>query len=217
MNARKIILTTLSAALVAGAAIPAFAAPGDRGRHAGPRAAAMQDVMFVRLLKKADTNKDGKISMDELTSFQDQLFTAVDANKDGTLTRGEMLDYRQAKREEFRKNARTAASETQTEQAAPAKPGDEKAEALRDKRRDHHRRDREHAWRHGGDRGPHHVRWDRHGHRPMGAGMFRMIDEDRDGKITKAEASAATDKLFARMDTNKDNMITIDDLPDRPL
>ena len=51
----------------------------------------------------------------------------------------------------------------------------------------------------------------------MRGGMFRMIDEDRDGKVTKAEASAASDKLFARMDTNKDNSISIDDLPNRPL
>jgi Ca2+-binding EF-hand superfamily protein len=51
----------------------------------------------------------------------------------------------------------------------------------------------------------------------MGPGMFRMIDENRDRKISKEEAAAATEKLFARMDTNKDGQITIDDLPDRPL
>jgi Ca2+-binding EF-hand superfamily protein len=52
----------------------------------------------------------------------------------------------------------------------------------------------------------------------MGGGQFfRMVDEDHDNKITKAEASAASDKLFARMDTNKDGVISIDDLPDRPL
>ncbi len=211
MNAKKLILASLSAALIAGAAIPAFAAPGDRDRHAGPRGATMQDVMFVRLLKNADGDKDGKVSKDEVTAFQDRLFTSIDANKDGTLTRGEMLDYRQAKRQEFRKAAQAAASGNGTDQAAPANPENERAD------RDHHRRDREHAGRHGDDRGPHHARWDRDGDRQMRGGMFRMIDEDRDGKVTKAEASAAADKLFARMDTNKDNSITIDDLPNRPL
>lgn len=47
--------------------------------------------------------------------------------------------------------------------------------------------------------------------------MFRLIDANHDGKISKEEASAAADKLFARMDTNKDGVISIDDLPDRPL
>ena len=51
----------------------------------------------------------------------------------------------------------------------------------------------------------------------MRGGVFRMLDEDRDGKITKAEATATGDRLFARMDTNKDGTISIDDLPDRPL
>ena len=51
----------------------------------------------------------------------------------------------------------------------------------------------------------------------MGPRLFRMIDEDHDGKISKAEATGAADKLFALMDTNKDGQITIDDLPDRPL
>jgi len=39
-----------------------------------------------------------------------------------------------------------------------------------------------------------------------------VIFEDNDGKVTKAEATTATDKLLVRMDTNKDGMISIDDL-----
>lgn len=204
MIAKKIALTGIAAALIASAAIPAFAAPGrdGPGRHAGPGRGMMQEVMFVRLLKQADTNKDGKITKDELTAYQDKIFTAADANKDGSLTRGEMLDYRQAQREEFRKNN------------PRPEGGPEQAE----------NRDRRDGERHA-DRGPghrdhdrHNARWDgpRHGGK-MGNRVFRMIDEDRDGKVTKAEAAAAGDKLFARMDTNKDNTISIDDLPNRPL
>ncbi|MBP2559825.1 Ca2+-binding EF-hand superfamily protein [Neorhizobium galegae] len=218
MTAKKIALATLGAVLIAGAAIPAFAAPGrdGPGRHDGPGRAMMQDVMFVRLLKNADADKDGKISKDEMAAFQDKLFTAVDANKDGSLTRGEMFDYRQAKIEEFRKN-------NQPEVANTADQKDDQSDHDMADRRGDHRRDRDHsAWnhegqgRHGGRRED--ARWERpHGHHMMGRGMFGMVDEDRDGKITKAEASAASDKLFARMDTNKDGTISIDDLPDRPL
>jgi Ca2+-binding EF-hand superfamily protein len=214
MTAKKIVLATLGAVLVAGAAIPAFAAP-DRG-PAGPRGmmrgAVMQDVMFVRLLKEADTNKDGKISKDEMTARQEALFTEIDVNNDGVITRGELLDYRIAKREEFRKN---------NPRPEMAENGEDEAEQPRAERKDrdgprHERADRDHR-RHDGDR--HQARWQRHGDGPrMGGGrFFRMIDEDRDGKITKAEAAAASDRLFARMDTNKDGMISIDDLPDRPL
>ncbi|CDN52433.1 Calcium-binding EF-hand-containing protein [Neorhizobium galegae bv. officinalis bv. officinalis str. HAMBI 1141] len=218
MTARKIVLATLGAALIAGAAIPAFAAPGrdGPGRHDGPGRAMMQDVMFVRLLKNADADKDGKISKDEMTAFQDKLFAAIDANKDGSLTRGEMIDYRQAKMEEFRKN-------NQPEVANTADKKDDQSNGDMADRRGDHRRDRDHsAWnrdgqgRHGWSRED--ARWERpHGRQMMGQGMFRMVDEDKDGKITKAEASAASDKLFARMDTNKDGTISIDDLPDRPL
>ncbi|MBW6423312.1 hypothetical protein KX729_17790 [Rhizobium sp. XQZ8] len=228
MTAKKIVIATLGAALIAGAAIPAFAAPGrggpDRG-HMGPMGGrgVMQDVMFVRLLKAADTNKDGKVTKDEMTAFQDKLFTEIDANKDGSLTRGEMLDYRQAKMEEFRKNNPPPAIANTADNKDQAKPDDQNKMA--DQRGDHRRdRDRDHAgWGRHGDRdgwGRHEARWDRHdrdGRPMMRGGMFRMLDEDRDGKVTKAEATAAGDKLFARMDTNKDGTISIDDLPDRPL
>lgn len=211
MTAKKIVLTTLAAVLVAGAAIPAFAAPerpdrgpgGPHGQHGMMRGAMMKDVTFVRLLKTADTNKDGKITKEEMAARQEALFTEIDANKDGNITRGELVDYRIAKREEFRKN------NPHPEMAEDAQRKD--GEGPRHERAD--RDDRRHDGRHGEFRK---ARFERHG--GMGGGrFFRMIDEDRDNKITKTEASAASDKLFARMDTNKDGVISIDDLPDRPL
>jgi hypothetical protein len=220
MTAKKIVLATLGAVLVAGAAIPAFAAPErpdrgpGRGPHAMMRGAMMQDVTFVRLLKTADTNKDGKISKEEMAARQEALFAEIDGNKDGNITRGELLDYRIAKREEFRKNnPRPEMADAEDDEDRPDGPRAERPD--RDGPR-HERADRDDDRRNGFR---HQARWERHGDGPrMGGGrFFRMIDEDRDGKITKAEASAASDKLFARMDTNKDNTISIDDLPDRPL
>ncbi|WP_312407826.1 EF-hand domain-containing protein [Rhizobium sp.] len=218
MTAKKIVIATLGAVLVAGAAIPAFAAPerpdrgpgGPHGHHGMMRGAAMQDMTFVRLLKTADTNKDGKISKEEMAARQDALFTEIDANKDGNITRGELLDYRIAKREEFRKN------NPRPEMADDGENRPERAERKDGDGPRHERADRDDR-RHDGPRGEFRkARFERHG--GMGGGrFFRMIDEDRDNKITKAEASAASDKLFARMDTNKDGVISIDDLPDRPL
>jgi Ca2+-binding EF-hand superfamily protein len=245
MIARKFVLASLGAALIAGAAIPALAAPG----HDGPRPPhgpgmmghgpeMMKDMLFVRLLKTADTNKDGKISKEELTARQEALFAEIDGNKDGMLSRGELLDYRQAKMEQFRKDNPPPEAADKGPGKAPdmGKPDDGKGGPDRDMAdndgprhhrhgpdRDGDRRDgpgRHHEWRDGDRR---EARWDRgaegdrHGPGMMGRGMFRMIDEDHDGKISKAEAAAASDKLFAFMDTNKDGQITIDDLPDRPL
>ncbi|WP_245582428.1 hypothetical protein [Neorhizobium lilium] len=181
----------------------------------------MNELLFVRLLKSADTNKDAKISKDEMTAWQDQLFTQIDANKDGFVTRGELLDFRTAKMEDFRKTHPKAEGDDKHPGPGPADDADDNEPRGP---RDHDRADRHGPHRHG-ER--HHDRRDARdmgpggkmgGHGPMmGPRFFRMLDEDHDGKISKAEASAATDKLFTMLDTDKDGQITIDDMPDRPL
>jgi hypothetical protein len=60
-------------------------------------------------------------------------------------------------------------------------------------------------------------RWGmRHGGQMMFASAMRRIDSDENGQVSKQEASAAMDKLFTRLDRNKDGSISIDDMPDRP-
>lgn len=49
---------------------------------------------------------------------------------------------------------------------------------------------------------------------PMG--WLGRIDTDENGQISKAEADAALDKLFTRLDTNKDGFISADDFPKGP-
>lgn len=216
MNAKKIALAALGAAFVFGATAPAsFAAPGDRGpKGHGPRhemgGPMMKDRAFIYLLKNADTNKDGKIAKEEVTAFEEKVFTEIDADKDGSLTPGEFRKYAQAKMEEFRKahprpdrdeamddDDDAAMADTKAPDAkADAKPGAKPGEGKRE-----------------------HARFDgpgRHGPR-FGMHFIRMADTDENGQVSKAEATAAAEKFFAFMDKNEDGTITIDDLPDRPL
>src|SRR5688572_5340320 len=102
MNTKKIVVASLSAVLMVGIAAPSFTASARTGH--GPRAGAMQERMFVRLLKAADTDKDAKITKDEFTAWQDARFTEIDADKDGILIPGEFRSFRKAKWDEFRKN-----------------------------------------------------------------------------------------------------------------
>ncbi|MEH6690563.1 MAG: hypothetical protein V7774_05185 [Pseudorhizobium pelagicum] len=212
MKTNKVILASLAAVLVAGTALPSFAAPGrdgpgrdGPGRH-GARGGMMQEMMFVRLLKTADTDKNAQISKEELSARQEALFSEMDADKDGTLIPGEMRAYREAKMEEFRKdNPRPDRAERREErrQEMAQNNGDDADDSNdRPGRRGDHA-DRRHE---GGRMGP----------QMGGMQLIRQADTDENGQFSKAEVTAAVDKLFARMDRNEDGVISIDDMPDRP-
>ncbi|MGF9565480.1 hypothetical protein [Neorhizobium sp. JUb45] len=202
MNAKKIALAALGAAFVFGATAPAsFAAPGDRGpKGHGPRhemgGPMMKDRAFIYLLKNADTDKDGKVTKAELTAFEEKKFAEIDADKDGSLTPGEFRAYRKAAMEAFRKE------NPRPEREEAKKDGDKKPEERAE----------------GKDGKRHHANGPgRHGKGGGGMGFIRFADTDENGQVSKAEATAATEKFFAFMDTNKDGAISIDDLPNRPL
>lgn len=46
--------------------------------------------------------------------------------------------------------------------------------------------------------------------------LMQRFDTDENGQISKQEAEAAFDKFFTWMDRNKDGVISLDDMPDRP-
>lgn len=202
MKTKNIVLATFAAALLVGAAAPAsFAAPGRGGHHGHGKRGMMQEMMFIRLLKTADADKDAKITKDEVATYQEALFAEIDADKDGTLIPGEFRAFRKAKLEEFREeNPRPERVERREQREERRKQMAENGERDRGDRQDH---------RHG-------HRWGMHG---AGMGSFhlaRQADTDENGQFSKAEITAAADKLFTRMDTNKDGAITIDDMPNRP-
>lgn len=47
-----------------------------------------------------------------------------------------------------------------------------------------------------------------HGPGPRGHMMFDLLDANKDGTVTRAEATAAAENRFAQMDTNKDGVIS---------
>ncbi|MBB3946592.1 Ca2+-binding EF-hand superfamily protein [Rhizobium skierniewicense] len=199
MTIRKFALTALGAALVLGTTAPmSMAAPRGPGRDGPPM---RPELAYVYLLKMADTNKDGKVSKEEFAARQDALFTEIDASKDGSITPKEMRDYRRAKMEAYR--------------AANPRPEREDAKGPDGKKGGPEQADhkgepgRKHEGREGGRGG-------------MGGkggkmnGMFAMADTDGNGQISKAEFTAAGEKMFTRLDKNTDGVISIDDMPDRP-
>ncbi|RKE86413.1 calcium-binding protein [Rhizobium sp. AG855] len=233
MNGRTITLATLAASLLVGtAAGSAFAQ--DRGERRGPPRGG-PEVMFVRMLQQFDTNKDGKIEKAEATAGSEALFTQIDADNDGSITPGEMRQHRQAMRAEMLKaraemKAGTAAKPGDAAAVPPAPPAPGEApKDMADAGPDAMAPDnmaggpRHEGKHHDGKRhGWHNERAERgEGRREHGMGgparMMRVADKDENGQISKAEAIALGDRMFERMDRNKDGVISIDDMPKRPV
>ncbi|MDE1997207.1 MAG: EF-hand domain-containing protein [Rhizobiaceae bacterium] len=212
MNGKKLLLVGLSATLLAGGAVQAsFAAAQGQGgtnwhhggRHGGgPR--IPPEVAYVRMLKQFNTNGDMKISKDEMKAGVDKIFDEIDTNKDGQITPGELRAYHEARVKQWRAEHAKANGDdaAKTDQSGDQAKADDQ-----------------------GGKGQH------HGHRPGGPRahfmreaflirgmlMFHRIDTDENGQISKQEAEAAADKFFDRMDRNHDGVISLDDMPDRPL
>ncbi|KQV84120.1 calcium-binding protein [Rhizobium sp. Root1220] len=205
MSRNKLILAALSSVMFAGAAAgSSFAASGDKPRHpsrphqmmgGGLGSPIMREVVFVRMLQQFDTNKDGQITKQEAKDGMEAIFAAIDTNNDGSLTPGEIRKYHEAQMAKVK-----ASKEDTTDDESLGQTDDDAMQP---------------APPPGGPDGG----AGRHG---MRGGMIRellliqRIDTDENGQISQQEADAAFDKFFSFMDNNKDGVISIADMPDRP-
>lgn len=225
MNGKTLTLAAVAASLLIGTtAGGAFAQ--DRGERRGGPGRGGPEVMFVQMLQQHDTNKDGKISKEEATAAGNAMFTAIDADKDGVLTPGEMRQHREAMREEHKAAREAMRAERQAEREAakadaptppPGAPGDApqeqamKGDGPRGEGKGPH--GKRHGW--------HNERAERGEGRDRGMGgpgrMMRVADTDENGQISQAEATAMADRMFTRMDRNKDGFISAEDMPKRPV
>ena len=67
-----------------------FISASELTEHHTAMMRAKQDKHFSRFSGRFDTNKDGKVSLDEIKAFDPPHFKAADANGDGKLTQDEM-------------------------------------------------------------------------------------------------------------------------------
>lgn len=196
MLKRKIAITALGAALMLSTtASMTIAAPRGGADRDGPR--MRPEPMFVHLLKVADTNKDGKITKEEFNARQEALFAEIDADKDGSITPKEMRDYRKTKMDAWRA-ANPKPEKAATEGSEKKAEGDKKDSERESK--------------------PRQAREDGKGKGRKGkmGGIFATADTDGNGQLSKPEFMAAGEKIFTRLDSNGDGVISIDDMPDRP-
>lgn len=215
MNGKTLTLAAVAASLLIGTtAGGAFAQ--DRGdRRDGPGRGG-PEVMFVQMLQQHDIDKDGKISKEEANAAGTALFASIDADKDGVVTPGEMRQHREAMREERKAAMQAMRAEREAARAdAPTPPnGAPQEQAMNGDGPGRDGRDHDgkrHGW--------HNERADRGGRDGMrGEGrMMRVADTDENGQISQAEATAMADRMFTRMDRNKDGFISADDMPKRPI
>jgi Ca2+-binding EF-hand superfamily protein len=205
MNIKRLALLSCVAL---GVAAPAFA-EGAGGAGGG-------------LFKTADTNKDGVVDQAEFQASRDKWFADLDTNKDGFITTDELKAFGDKMHAEWQQK-HADANTNGTQPAPDASRGDRMAQHILarvdtdkdgkiskaefdtestalfkrlDKNSDGKIAADEVPARHWGGKGP----------------QFGMMDTDKDGKVTKAEFTAAEDKMFQKLDTNGDGVITPDEM-----
>jgi Ca2+-binding EF-hand superfamily protein len=199
MNKYRYTALILGSSLaVAGSAFAgvAFAGGGDcdkAGGHAGRGAARFEQI---------DSDKDGKISLAELTTSRESWLTQVDTNKDGVATQAEIDASMASKRKEHQqkmferddanKDGRLTREETRLPSAWFEKADANKDGALT-------LAELGNAHNHAGAKQGH------------GAGKASRFDENGDGKVERQELRTAAANQFAQLDKNKDGSLTSDE------
>lgn len=181
--------------------------------------------------EQADTNQDGIVSKAEATQYSDARFAFADTNNDGIITQAEADAVMQKHRAEFEQKAQERFANKDTNKDGKL----QKSEVPRMPEQMFARLDtdkdgaltpeemRAFGPRHGkGPGGKHGAK--PHGDKPEGAadgkphhakrgGLFKLMDANQDGNVTKDEARAAAEQHFARLDKNGDGNLTSDEQP----
>lgn len=202
---KKPFLLASVALFAVAAASPALA----QGKGAGPRGERMLGVIFA----KVDTNKDGKITKEEIVAYRTAQFKAADKNNDGFLEGEEIRVFITNRRFAMRDadgDGKISAKEFGERRADRFKELDqnkdgtltpEELQAARDTRMRRMRKAGERA-KQGQRRGMR-----RHHRRGRGMAIMRL-DLNRDGRISVAEYNLQGDRMFLSFDLNSDGSIT---------
>lgn len=87
MNARTLIAAAMASLFAITAAAPAFSAP-DTAKHDPVK----REKRINRMIKRTDTNGDGKVSRAEMAAALAATFDVLDRNGDGRLTKSELAN-----------------------------------------------------------------------------------------------------------------------------
>jgi hypothetical protein len=196
MKTKTLVIACL---LTAGAGSVAFAHPG---RHGGPR----------EWLERADSNRDGKVTLAEVNTATGALFDQADANHDGRVTTAEQQAFHQQMRAKFQADRGNGFAERLANRDAN-KDGKLSAEevgrmpagrfAKLDANKDGYLSKDElaAAAKHSDARRGEH-----------GAKRLERVDENHDGAIDRNELRNEVQRHFSRMDGNGDGSVSGDEL-----
>jgi len=148
-------------------------------------------------LEKFDVNKDGKVSKEEFKSYMGKRFQRMDVDKDDVITIDELGQYERGQQKK-RKKSKLArldsdgdGSISKEEFIAPRIKQIEKKFLKLDKNKDGKLTTDEFAKK-----------------KIQHSALFENIDANKDGKISNEEKDAALDRLFNRLDQDKDQIVT---------
>ena len=186
--------SSVLAIIVSAAALAGTAAAGGGHAHGG------KDRMT-----KLDTNKDGKVTLAELTEAKQSWLAEVDTNKDGAATTAELAAHAKAQREKHvqqlfqRKDANHDGRLSREESGMPERWFDKN-----DENKDGALTPAELSARRG--RGGKPESDDRRG------GKHARLDANGDGKIDRAEVTQSATQMLQRLDKNTDGALSAEEL-----
>lgn len=159
--------------------------------------------------ERLDANKDGKVTLAELTQSKESWLGKVDTNKDGVATAAELEQSHKARHAErvaamfAKRDTNKDGRLTQAESQMP-----ERWFARSDANNDGALTAAELAARPAHGKGGHAGK----SHGKRGGGQLAHLDQNDDGKVERAEVIQAATRMLQRLDRNADGSLTSDEM-----